>query len=217
MSRNKYPEQTVNLIIDVSLKLFLEKGYENTSIQDIIDNLGGLSKGAIYHHFKSKEDILVAVHDKLANESALAFARLRDNENLNGFEKMKKMFDVSLSNLNENPISKIAPTVMDNSKFLVTQIKEIFDIIAPRYVQPVIEQGVRDGSIKTDYPKEMSEVILLMSNLWLNPIFAKSESEDMIKRVRYYGLILKSMGLDVLTEEMINQYIIYIESYCGDR
>lgn len=217
MSRNKYPEQTVNLIIDVSLKLFLEKGYENTSIQDIIDNLGGLSKGAIYHHFKSKEDILVAVHDKLANESALAFARLRDNENLNGFEKMKKMFDVSLSNLNENPISKIAPTVMDNSKFLVTQIKEIFDIIAPRYVQPVIEQGVRDGSIKTDYPKEMSEVILLMSNLWLNPIFAKSESEDMIKRVRYYGLILKSMGLDVLTEEMINQYIIYIESYCGER
>lgn len=217
MSRNKYPEQTVNLIIEVSLKLFLEKGYENTSIQDIIDNLGGLSKGAIYHHFKSKEDILVAVHDKLANESALAFARLRDNENLNGFEKMKKMFEVSLSNLNENPISKIAPTVMDNSKFLVTQIKEIFDIIAPRYVQPVIEQGVRDGSIKTDYPKEMSEVILLMSNLWLNPIFAKSESEDMIKRVRYYELILKSMGLDVLTEEMINQYIIYIESYCGDR
>ena len=58
MARNKYPEETVARILDVSLKLFLEKGYENTTIQDIIDALGNLSKGAIYHHFKSKEDIL---------------------------------------------------------------------------------------------------------------------------------------------------------------
>ena len=61
MARNKYPEETVARILDVSLKLFLEKGYENTTIQDIIDALGNLSKGAIYHHFKSKEDILEAV------------------------------------------------------------------------------------------------------------------------------------------------------------
>ena len=58
MARNKHPEETVNLILDVAFRLFMEKGYEHTSIQDIIDNLGGLSKGAIYHHFKSKEDIM---------------------------------------------------------------------------------------------------------------------------------------------------------------
>ncbi len=65
MARNKYPEETVNKIIEVSMQLFLEKGYEHTSIQDIVNNLGGLSKGAIYHHFKSKEDILDGVMDKL--------------------------------------------------------------------------------------------------------------------------------------------------------
>ena len=54
MSRNKYPEETVNLILDVSQRLFIEKGYDNTTIQDIIDELGGLTKGAIYHHFSSK-------------------------------------------------------------------------------------------------------------------------------------------------------------------
>ena len=56
MSRNKYPEVTVEKILDVSQRLFYEKGYEKTSIQDIVNELGGLSKGAIYHHFKSKED-----------------------------------------------------------------------------------------------------------------------------------------------------------------
>ena len=54
MARNKHPEETVNRILEVSLRLFLEKGYEYTSIRDIIDGLGNLSKGAIYHHFKSK-------------------------------------------------------------------------------------------------------------------------------------------------------------------
>ena len=60
MARNKHPEETRSLILDVAFRLFMEKGYEHTSIQDIIQQLGGLSKGAIYHHFKSKEDILVA-------------------------------------------------------------------------------------------------------------------------------------------------------------
>lgn len=70
MSRNKYPEETVNLILDVSQRLFIEKGYDNTTIQDIIDELGGLTKGAIYHHFSSKQDILDAVIERL-------FAKIR--------------------------------------------------------------------------------------------------------------------------------------------
>ena len=43
MARNKHPEETVNLILDVALALFFEKGYDNTSIQDIIDGLGCLT------------------------------------------------------------------------------------------------------------------------------------------------------------------------------
>ena len=65
MARNKHPQETVNLILDVASHLFMEKGYEHTSIQEIINNLGGLSKGAIYHHFKSKDDILVAVTERI--------------------------------------------------------------------------------------------------------------------------------------------------------
>lgn len=47
MARNKYPEETYELILDVSTRLFFEKGYEKTSLQDIINKLGGLTKGAI--------------------------------------------------------------------------------------------------------------------------------------------------------------------------
>lgn len=58
MSRNKYPEQTREQILDTATRLFLQQGYEHTTIQNIIDQLGGLTKGAVYHHFSSKEAIL---------------------------------------------------------------------------------------------------------------------------------------------------------------
>ena len=65
MARNKYPEVTVEKILEVSQRLFMEKGYDNTTIQDIVNELGGLTKGAIYHHFKSKEEIIDALGEKL--------------------------------------------------------------------------------------------------------------------------------------------------------
>ena len=69
MARNKYPEITEKRILDAALKLFMEKGYEQTTIQDIVNELGDLSKGAVYHHFKSKEDIVDAVTTRVSMES----------------------------------------------------------------------------------------------------------------------------------------------------
>ena len=60
MSRNKYPEETIKLILDAATRLFTEKGFEKTSLQDIM-NQTKLSKGAIYHHFTSKEDIFIKI------------------------------------------------------------------------------------------------------------------------------------------------------------
>ena len=50
MARNRNSHETRKKILEVSKNLFLEKGFDNTSIQDIIDGLGGLTKGVIYHH-----------------------------------------------------------------------------------------------------------------------------------------------------------------------
>ena len=64
MGRNKYPEETVAKILDAALELFCVQGYEGTSIQDIVDRLDGMTKGAVYHHFKSKEEIFNAAFDR---------------------------------------------------------------------------------------------------------------------------------------------------------
>lgn len=63
MRKNKYPEQTKENILVAATQLFMEKGYEQTSIQDILD-VTKLSKGGLYHYFKSKDEILEAVMQK---------------------------------------------------------------------------------------------------------------------------------------------------------
>ena len=60
MARNKYPEETKKLIVDTAARLFMEKGYDHTSIQDIIDNLASHERSHL-PPFKSKEDIVYAV------------------------------------------------------------------------------------------------------------------------------------------------------------
>lgn len=88
MGRNKYPEETVNLIIEVATKLFTEKGYDHTSLQDIISETK-LSKGAIYHHFSSKEEIFEAMYRRIGNENSEALAKIRDDKKTEWLSEIK--------------------------------------------------------------------------------------------------------------------------------
>ena len=105
MARNKYPELTVEKILEVSQRLFLEKGYEQTTIQDIVDNLGGLTKGAVYHHFKSKEEIINALGDKmfLSNNP---FNVVKEQNELNGLQKIQKAMMLNQEDSERATLSK---------------------------------------------------------------------------------------------------------------
>ena len=154
MARNKHPEETVNLILDVALALFFEKGYDNTSIQDIIDGLGGLTKGAVYHHFKSKEDILSAALDRDNQALFDELRRIRDDGRMTGAEKLQALFAASITGPQMDMWAKAAPDVdpVKNARLLGLQYQAVLQETVPDFVLPIVEQGVRDGSIQTDRP-----------------------------------------------------------------
>ncbi|MEF3305635.1 TetR/AcrR family transcriptional regulator [Paenibacillus sp. GYB003] len=206
MARNKYPEETTNQILTVALDLFIRKGYEQTSIQDIINELGGLTKGAIYHHFKSKEEIMQAVIDHLFKGVDEMLSGVRDDKGLNGLEKLRKISLVSLNNPAQNEVALAAPNLLRNPKLLAAQIEHIIQKAVPVYIQPIIEQGMKDGSIRTDYPRELSEVLVILTNLWLNPAVIEATPEIMLRKLRFFDELLKSMGLDVFDEQIFQRY-----------
>ena len=63
-------------ILDTAEALFFERGYEETSVQDILDAMG-LSKGGFYHHFESKMAVLEAVSARTGESDAAGSLRPR--------------------------------------------------------------------------------------------------------------------------------------------
>lgn len=198
MARNKYPEETVSRILDAAMCLFREKGFEHTTIQDIVDQLD-VTKGAVYHHFKSKEDILNAAIDRESEPLMRLLVEIRDDPRMTGLEKMQALFEASMEGP-QLPLSAevaIAPDPVRNSRFLGMQYQSIINEVAPQFVEPIIREGMADGTIRTECPQEMAEVILMLANLWVSPAFRLTDAEQMRRRMDYYVELLHLMGLDV--------------------
>lgn len=213
MARNKYPEETVKLILDVSTRLFSEKGYDDTSLQDII-NETKLSKGAIYHHFGSKEEILKAIFHRLGNENAEIFAKIRDDSRLSGIEKLRKIFQTAVFHSNQSVLLTVSPCLLNNPRFLAMQIEQIYELIAPQFVEPILAEGVKDGSINIENPHEIAEAIMILTNVWLNPLVKMTDTEGMGKRCDAFNTLLKGLGIDGLLD---NQTISAFVQLCNKK
>ena len=121
MARNKYPEETVKKILDVSHRLFREKGYDHTTIQDITDALG-MSKGAVYHHFKSKEDILDKLTDRYYDEMGW-FRGIRLDSSLTGLEKVRQVLLRLLSDPGKLDLDRLTSSTAMDPKLLTLTLR----------------------------------------------------------------------------------------------
>ena len=201
MSRNKYPEETVERILDTAQRLFLEKGYEQTTIQDITDNLGGLTKGAIYHHFKSKEEIIDAVSDRMFFSNN-PFEAVRERKDLNGLQKLREAIRLNQSDQERTNLTIQSIPVCKNPRLLMEMINSNRKILTP-YYQELLEEGNRDGSIHTKYAKEIAELMPLLTSLCMLPSVFPGSKKDVKHKFLFIGEVLEKMGVPLFDQEIL--------------
>ena len=209
MARNKYPEVTVEKILDVAQRLFLEKGYDNTTIQDIVDGLGGLTKGAIYHHFKSKEEIIEALGDKLFFDNN-PFVTVQKQKNLNGLQKMREVIKLNHIDIDRTELGKQSIPLLKNPRLLAELADTNRKLIAPLWLQ-LIQEGIEDGSIQTEYAKELSELLPLLTNFWLIPSVYPATPEELISKFAFIKYLLDSMKLPIIDDEIFGMALHYYQ------
>lgn len=200
MARNKYPEVTVERILDVSQRLFLEKGYENTTIQDIVDELGGLTKGAVYHHFKSKEEIMDAVGDRMFFSNN-PFEAVRSRTDLNGLQKLREVVRLNQSNEERVRLTAQSVPIAKSPRLLQEMIVSNRKVLTPYFLE-LIEEGNRDGSMHTDYPREIAELLPLLTSLWLLPSLFPASREQMKNKFAFLGEMLEKMGVPLMDDSI---------------
>jgi len=220
LPRNKYPEETVQVILEASLKLFMEKGFEQTTILDIVDAMGGLTRGAFYHHFKSKDEVLEALSSKLFYRHD-SIEKAKQKKELNGLDKIKTILkslvvDGTLDFENEKHTNMLKTTfsLLLHPRFLAEYIKGNQE--TSRLLEPIIEEGMADGSIQPGNPKILAELFILLINFWLVPTVYPSDKKEVQEKVLTTKTMFDSMGFFVIDEEMIKGFNYVFEKISID-
>lgn len=212
MTRKNNPKQAIENIITISAKLFAEKGYDKTSMQDIADAVG-MSKGGIFHHFSSKEDIFNAVMERQFEQITETVKKwLDDMHGLTAKEKLRglirrNLMDEKIIKESGNMISSAAESPQIILAFTQDNVKKLAPIIAE-----VIREGIEDRSISTAFPNECAEVLLLLLNFWCDTDIFQGDFSTLQKRFRFLQHLMRQLGVDILEDEIINSISDFYEN-----
>lgn len=215
MPRKNNPKQTVEKILSVSARLFTEKGFEKTSMQDIVNAIG-MSKGAIFYHFKSKEEILQAVMELQAQYTEQTLATWI--EEFRGSTAKETLIGLLEKNLHDQQMHSLDSTLSSqilNPHFVLSSMQDSVNKSAPFFAK-LMREGNEDGSIHTDYPDECAEVFFLLMNIWCDPMIFACDSARLEKRLKFLQQLMMKMGADIINDELIANYLTFIERLYGD-
>ncbi len=157
-----------NKIIETAHLFFSEKGYDKTSVNDIINKLG-ISKGAFYHYFNSKDEVLDAIILSYAAEAVDMMYDIVYDPKLNGLEKYIKMFKEAQARREKNAerFSFLIQLFLkeDNLLFRHRYTEKILEITKPPFIL-ILQQGVKEGLFVINHPEETAELIIRLGNIY---------------------------------------------------
>ena len=197
MARNRNPHETRKKILEVSKDLFLKKGFDNTSIQDIINGLGGLTKGVIYHHFESKHEILQSIIRE-NNQEILNYNWRGET----GLEKIQNSLMDAFSNFEQQRLVYSASIKLRSPRLLGEQYLSLFSDFLPEIRKRVYE-GVKDESIKTEYPEELADLIVLTLDVWIGFQISVFSVEELKRKMNFIKLTFEGLGVQLISDEMM--------------
>ena len=211
MPRNKYPEETREKILDAALRTFQEKGYEESTILDIVANMDGLTRGAFYHHFKSKEEVFTIICERIF-ENNNPFVKAATEKNLTGMEKLRKALKINMvTQQSDFELVNSAADELYKSPLFFKWLVEFNASVSHKYIEPIIKEGIADGSIKNQDPRLLAELFTVMFSFWISPIMFQGDEEYLEKKSRAVFTILDDFGLTLYDEEVGELGLTWIE------
>ena len=164
----KKPAVRRNEILDVAQQLVYTQGYEQMTIQDILDELQ-VSKGAFYHYFGSKQELLEALIERMLDEAEQVVGPIVWDPHLPALEKLQRYFATAARWKTERKPYLLAvlrvwyadENAIVRDKVRSTAVKRIAPLLAT-----AVHQGIREGVLTASHPEQIGEVVLsLMQGL----------------------------------------------------
>lgn len=159
----KDAEERRNEILDVAERLFATKGFDGTSTNDILEEIG-IARGTLYYHFKSKEDILDAMIDRITVRLLNDAGKIAGQTEIPVLQRIT-MTMMAMKVENDLGYEVIEQVHRPQNALLAQKMQEkLLDGITP-IITGLIEEGIRQGLCSTEHPTEAVEMMMLYAQI----------------------------------------------------
>ncbi len=185
MSRSSPKSDRKKAFIDAAEELFNEKGFENTSIDDIVERVG-VAKGLFYYYFDSKEELLGMITQRLIEEVRSSVRGVMKKEGLNAMERLRELAQANEA-IKTRSIKLIAYFHEDRNKALHYCMEDqMLEFMVPA-MESIIKQGVEEGVFNTPYPRETAIALLSsLKSITYNHLINGPQDREMMEKIQKF-------------------------------
>ena len=207
MPRHDPDQKTKHNILETAMVLFNEKGLENVKVEDVVKAVG-VTRGAFYHYFKSREELIAGVMYKAFVENDdNPYLLAQKQTDLNALEKLRFAAKLSLRSHLDRSESVRDEIKKLSSDPIVFKNEIMFQVtVMATYIEKLLIEGNKDGSMHVAFPKQASQTISWLVASWLSPYLLEVSYEEYMDKISYFEQLSTSLGVPVMDEELKQIY-----------
>ncbi|QKG83879.1 TetR/AcrR family transcriptional regulator [Kroppenstedtia pulmonis] len=172
-------------IMDTAARLFTTKGYNQTTVNDILREIG-IAKGTFYHYFKSKEEVMDAVIDRIIDFDVMMAKEIVADNSISPTEKLYRIL-LAQKPLQGDSKDKILETLHkpSNADMHLRSMTQSIQRLSPILAE-VVEQGIQTGDFQTDYPQETMDFLLISGQMLFDKALFNWEPDETLQKVKAF-------------------------------
>lgn len=210
-------------VLECAMRLFATQGYEQTSINQIIAELG-ISKGAFYHHYESKEDLIEAIAAMYVEEAMTRVRSVLEDETLDAFGRLS-MFLSRMRNIKSESAAELqaafAPIFLERNSHLYERTQVTVNNVVRPVLAGIIAEGIADRTFDAPDAEAAADIMLylmgstrpLVAALYAstNQIDVQRNINSLVTRMRYLGTVIdRILGIPEGSIELADEASICI-------
>jgi AcrR family transcriptional regulator len=160
----KQSENTRRALLDVARELFTERGYAGTATEEVVQR-AGVTRGALYHQFRDKEDLFRAVYEEVERELTermIVGMRSRVKRDANAWERMRAGNEAFLDACLDPAYQRIA--LIEAPSVLGWNVRSKVARQGLGMIRQVLEVAIEEGSIPEQPVEPMSHLVRAVLN-----------------------------------------------------